>query len=174
MLNGKLALHDIHDVEAFCTTIAKGRNRQHNHHEQEDLIAWLIEECWILSTRYQPGGITFSTWARTTLQKRVHDHIRQRDGRTTWKFKNHTHTRTRPHLVSLDNPTWMDGRDEEARTTIGLDYYSRAGLGHSVTGQPLDPEIHRSPDLMRLLRTRDRTRPRPDNTMGQRTPRAAA
>lgn len=94
MLTGTLELHDITDVEAFCTTIANGRLRQYNELDQEDLIAYLIAQCWILSKRYKPGGISFSTYAGTTLRRRIIDWIRTN--------KHDTRYPTPPELLPLD------------------------------------------------------------------------
>lgn len=78
MLQGRLELHDIHDVEGFCTTIANGRLRQYAPWRQEDLIAYLITEAWELSTRYTPEStIPFSTYVGITLRKRIIDWIRR-------------------------------------------------------------------------------------------------
>lgn len=152
MLNGTLSLHDIRDVEAFCTNIAEGPLRQHNPHQQEDLIAYLVEECWILSTRYQPGGITFSTWARATLQRRIHDHLRKRDGRTTWQFADRTYERERPILVSIDEAA---GHTSTTGQQLTYDHAAQRGLHGLVTETHRDPPPHGNPsDLVRLLRTR--------------------
>lgn len=104
MLNGTLTLHDIKDVEAFCTTIAN--TRPHNTEDHEDLTAYLIAECWILSKRYNHRHqITFSTWAGNTLRKRIIDWERQRHERTCWKTGGRTYERTATRLVPLDQLT---------------------------------------------------------------------
>ena len=155
MLNGRLTLHDITDVEAFCTTIANGSLRQHNPTDQEDLIAYLIEETWILSLRYHPGGITFSTWARHTLHRRTIDHLRKRDGRTTWQFNGSRHERARRTIVSLDDP--------DARR-----------LDSTHTSSPVDAAGDSPPDLTWALSTRAREDPRHHAKVDQPTARHAA
>lgn len=115
LLNGTLALHDVRDVEAFCAAIIQRRQPDLPWVEQDDLLAELIEDCWVLSTRFQPGGLSFSTWAQTTLVKRAGAWER-RKYRTTWKFKDRTHVRPRPQFVSLDTP---EGRALSDRTVDG-------------------------------------------------------
>lgn len=101
LLNGKLELLGIDDVEQFCGFVVQRSGLRLSAHDQEELTVWLIEECWRLSLRYQAGGITFSTWARHTLSRRVVDWQRSRYC-TRWVFKGHVHERPRPQLVSLD------------------------------------------------------------------------
>lgn len=100
MLNGTLTLHDIRDVEAYCTNILQRTNHPHD----EDTLAYLIATTWELSLTYQPGRLSFSTWAGTTLRQRLNDHTRTTKGRTVWRFKNRTYTRTLPTITSLDDP----------------------------------------------------------------------
>lgn len=131
MLQGKLELWDIRDVEQFVNTIIQRARLDLNHHDREDLAAFLIETTWELSLRYQPGGITFSTWAGNTLRLRIVDHTRNREGRTKWTFSTHTYQRERPQVVSLDT---------ELASTIATPHR--------------DNPTNRTPDLARLLRTR--------------------
>jgi DNA-directed RNA polymerase specialized sigma24 family protein len=135
VLHGRLSLHGIEDAEAFCRNIAHNAELP-NYHDREDLLAYLIAELWILSTRYEPGGISFSTWAGHTLRQRTHDWKRQRYGRTTWQFKDRTHTRTLPTLVSIDA---HPGDDRPLPSPNG------------------DSSAHSVSDLAGLLRTRGST-----------------
>ncbi len=80
MLAQRLELHDIRDTEGFITSIVAAARLNLRYHDNEDLRAYLIEETWILSTRYQPGGLRFSTWARNTLQRRIIDWQRRTNG----------------------------------------------------------------------------------------------
>lgn len=100
VLHGKLALHDIADVEAF--THALTRRLDLPWHQHEDLQAWLIETCWELSLDYTPGGISFSTYAGTTLRRRITDWERHTRGRTRWQFKDRTYERQLPTITPLD------------------------------------------------------------------------
>jgi DNA-directed RNA polymerase specialized sigma24 family protein len=102
MLNGTLALHDIRDVEAFCTRILKGARLEITEQDRTDLLAYLIEITWELSSRYQPGNLSFSTWAHRTLRHRVIDWQRQWNGRTRWAFADHVFEREARTTVELD------------------------------------------------------------------------
>jgi hypothetical protein len=132
MLNGRLALWDISDVESFCAAVVpRSWRNQLSQDDREQLLTWLIETAWELSVVYTPGGISFSTFAGNTLRRRIHDWLRNRDGRTVWKFKDRTHHRPRPTLVSLNND---DG-----------------GLVGSVGDFSVDGPEHRVSDLAGLL-----------------------
>jgi DNA-directed RNA polymerase specialized sigma24 family protein len=134
-----LALWDIRDAEAFAAAIAR-EHSGHNalsHHDEEDLRAYLLATCWELSVSYKPGSVSFSSWAGTTPRRRVVDHKRQRDGRTTWKFGNgRVYERPRPQFVSLDD----------------------AGLDEAVAAEPRDSPTDWLADDGGLLADRDRTR----------------
>jgi hypothetical protein len=135
VLNGRLSLWDIRDAEAFCKPIAQ-QAQLTSHHDREELLAYLITELWILSKRYEPGGITFSTWAGHTLRQRTYDWQRTRYGRTTWQFKDRTYTRTLPTIVSTDT---LPGGNRSLSTPDG------------------DLATHGVSDLAGLLRTRSST-----------------
>jgi DNA-directed RNA polymerase specialized sigma24 family protein len=151
MLNGKLALHDIHDVEQFCGRIIDQSRRQLSPQDNEDLTAYLIETCWELSLQFEPGGITFSTYATTTLRRRVVDWQRNRDGRTVWQFADRTHIREIPTFHPLDDrPDTFD------------------------TSQPMDTEVGGLSDLIGVLGTRGSSVPRRDNGVGKAPTREAA
>jgi DNA-directed RNA polymerase specialized sigma24 family protein len=102
LLSRPLLLYDVRDVEALCTSIVQRSRLSLDHHDREDLTAYLIATCWELSLRYEPGRTSFSTWATTTLRLRVIDWNRARNGRTRWQFSGHTYERERPRLVPLD------------------------------------------------------------------------
>lgn len=146
MLNGKLQLHDVRDVEAFTHRLLPN-NPSLDPHEREDLHAYLIAECWELSLRYQPGGITFSTWARTTLNLRIIDWKRKRYGRTTWAFHDRIITRPNPRPRSL---TELDQRGT------------------------VDAQADRHTDLAGLLRTGNSPPPRQTESLGRRPASRAA
>lgn len=100
MLSGNLSLHDIRDVEAFCAEIIGRFNL--SHHEREDLLAYLVEECWILSRQHRPGPYSFASRASHILRRRVADLERQRF-RTRWVFADRVYERPRPEFVPLDD-----------------------------------------------------------------------
>lgn len=149
-LNGKLALHDIQDVEAFTAQLIHRANLEIPWADQEDLHAHLIATCWELSLRYPPDHPSwdiFSARAATILKLRIVDWKRQRYGRTTWTFTGHTHTRP-------------------ARQHIPLE--------HADTSRLVDTTPDRSPDLLRVLTQRDRTPVRQASGMGAPTDQRAA
>ena len=141
MLTGTLKLHGIDDVERFAVAIVHRSGIELSDHDREDLVAYLVAETWQLSVRYQPGGISFSTWAGTTLRKRLVDWQRKRFGRTRFVFHDRIIERPRPQLVSLD-------ADDPDGTPLGATVGSLAG----------DPAADRSPDLARLLGAGGRSR----------------
>jgi DNA-directed RNA polymerase specialized sigma24 family protein len=153
LLAGKLTLHDVRDVGALAARVASTSRLKLSWHEREDLEAYLIATAWELSTRYEPGAISFSTWATTTLKLRTIDWYRACRGRTVWKFADTTHERARPELVSLDE---------------------RTGLGDTLPSRAGDPADDRSTDLAWLLNYRGGSRARDLDTLGLRPPRRAA
>jgi DNA-directed RNA polymerase specialized sigma24 family protein len=99
----RLALHDVDDTAAFVGAIVNRSQLELSFHDREDLGQFLVIECWLLSEQFEPGrGISFSTYAGTTLRRRVIDWQRAKVGRTVWKFKDRTHTRELPQFVPLD------------------------------------------------------------------------
>jgi hypothetical protein len=116
-----LALHDVVDAERFCASVVTRSGLQLSYHDREDLHAWLVSECWLLSLRFQPGGISFSTYAGNTLRRRAIDWQRQRFGRRTWRFKNSVYERPRVELVSLDADDSERDRLESTVAGSGLD-----------------------------------------------------
>jgi DNA-directed RNA polymerase specialized sigma24 family protein len=126
-------LHDVDDAEAFAGAIASRSGLHLNFHEFEELVTYLVEAAWELSLRYRPGGISFSSWAGTTLRLRIIEWRRHRDGRTKWQFANGVvHERPRPAVVSLD-----DGNSEHDSLGVSL----AAGAGDPAEG--CDPDFER-------------------------------
>lgn len=116
MLAGKLTLHEIDDAEAFCIAIVQRSGLELTYYSREDLTSYLIEECWILSTRYDGSqGSSFAAWAKLTLTRRVIDWQRSRNGRTRWQFAGRTYDRVIPALVPLEH------RPEQADTSGAMD-----------------------------------------------------
>jgi hypothetical protein len=81
LLNGTFSLLDIRDVESFTGRIVERTSGRLSVEDREDLHVYLIAECWELSTRFQPGRISFSSYAGATLRLRVVDWTRSRFGR---------------------------------------------------------------------------------------------
>jgi hypothetical protein len=153
VLNGTLSLHDVRDVERFCRGIANGRFELRPD-EYDDLLVYLVETCWELSLGFQPGGVSFSTYAGITLRKRVFDWKRKHNGRTRWQFSDHIYERPLPQFVSLNDP-------------------DHDHLGAAVGTSRGDPQVDRSPDLARLLGGRGSSRARDYEVLGLEPPRPA-
>ena len=109
MLSHKLALYDIDDVEAFCTSIFKPRAPAIPSRDHEDAIAYLIETTWELSLDYNAGALPsrFGFYAKRILARRLIDWQRRQYGRTKWTFgasrPGYANERPRPDLVSLEH-----------------------------------------------------------------------
>jgi hypothetical protein len=150
VLNGKLILHG-EDVEALCGKVVTLSRLELTYHEREDLLAYLIEECWELSLRYRPGGIGFGAYANTTLKKRAigwDQRIRRR--RLKWQFKDRTYQRPSVDVVSLDQ---LDATQREV-----------------VMDNPSDSDA----DLLRILRKGGRARTGDTNGPGKKASGLAA
>lgn len=147
MLNGTLSLHDIRDVEAFCTTILDRRGL--TGPDREDLLAHLIEETWILSARDpKPWTRSFSGWVCPLLQLRLIDHVRKANG--DWRYQTGRLRHQYQH-IPLDDPM------------VG-----------TLTASPLDDPAHSDANLLRQLRDRDRTQDTPYKILGTRPTRRTA
>ena len=103
-----LQLYDVRDAEAFVAAIANRSQLGVGPDDSEDLRQYLLTELWVLSTRYEPGGVNFSAWAIATLRLRVIDWQRQRFGRRRWKFSGRTYERPRVETVSYDDELAAD------------------------------------------------------------------
>ena len=157
MLNSRLALHDVDDAEGFCAQLAGRAGLELSFHEREDLLAFLIATCWFLSTKYEPGGMAFSTYATYTLKLRIVDWQRAKKGRSKWQFKDSTYERPRVQLVSLD-----------ALDTDGDQ------LVDALTTQAGDPSSDCDPAFGGLLADGDRQRARDLDTLGLSATRRVA
>jgi hypothetical protein len=104
-----LALWDIDDTAAFVAAVVKRSGLELSWSDREELEQTLQIVAWQLSLKYQPGGITFSTYAGRTLRFRITDWQRSGSGgRTIWKFRNpdgslRIHERQLPRFVPLDD-----------------------------------------------------------------------
>jgi DNA-directed RNA polymerase specialized sigma24 family protein len=150
----RLSLHDVDDASRFVASIVTRSNLRLSYHDAEDLHQYLLGEAWKLSLRYKPGGGSFSSFAGTTRRLRVVDWTRQRNGRTVWKFANHTYERERPQLVSLDDP-------------------ERDHLGTSLAASAGDPAAGGGADFARLFGAGDRQRVEDFEALGLGPPRRA-
>jgi DNA-directed RNA polymerase specialized sigma24 family protein len=130
LLNAKYSLLGIADVEAFTGRIVERSGLQLSVTDREELHVYLIEECWLLSRRYDGSrGSRFSAWARATLRLRCIDWQRSRWGRTRWTFSDGSgYERELPQLVSLNDPE----RDRLEQTQPG------SGLERDASGFAAD------------------------------------
>lgn len=85
-LAGKLELHDVPDVEGLCRAVLVEYFQKHSlvlpDHERDDMLAYLLEESWILSTRWDPArGVPFRLYAFGMLRNRLIDYVRRPLGR---------------------------------------------------------------------------------------------
>jgi hypothetical protein len=151
-----LPLHNIDDVERFCSDIVRRGNFELSFHEHEELITFLISECWLLSERYEAGRIRkgFSVWAGITLRKRaVEWDQRIRRPRVKWAFRDRVYIRPVPKLVSFD-----------------ADDSLRDRLDETVAARSSDPAADSSPDLERFLEEGDREKARDFDALGLEQP----
>jgi hypothetical protein len=142
LLNGRLSLHDADDVEQMCWAVIYRSGLTLTETQKTELCTYLIETAWELSLKYEEGrGSTssFIGFATTNLRLRTIDWLRREHGRSTWKFKSHTHTRERPKLVSLDTDAAVRDR-----------------LEHSLAAGPGDSETSWDEDDGGLFADRDR------------------
>jgi hypothetical protein len=114
----KIELHDVRDVEAFCSTVARERLRRWRAVlepcDQEDLVVFLVTVAWEESKKYDPTfGRSFSTHATQVCRNRAVDWYRQRFVDTRYH--------ERPQLSSIDAFD-LTLRDYEVgvRHTLGL------------------------------------------------------
>jgi hypothetical protein len=153
VLQQRLTLHDIRDVEAFADhAIQRSGLTEYGYLDHEDLLADCITFIWELSQngKYNPELGTFSHTAGARLNRFIVDWKRG-NYRTRWVFKDRIHERTPPTFTTLDN------RPE-----------------HPHTIEPLDTEGSELQDLLGLHRTRNRNHPPPPPAHHPPQTRAAA
>ena len=114
----RLALYDIADTAGFVGAIVNRSGLTLSWSDREDLEQFLLATAWEISLTFDPGkgSVGFSTYAGSILRRRPHDWVRQRNGRTIWRFGDgRVHERPRPFLLSLN----MDGPDgDRLRSTL--------------------------------------------------------
>jgi hypothetical protein len=74
VLGSAFPLHDVRNVEALCERVIQRSRLNLSYHDHEDLLAYLVEVCWRLSTKYEHGrGSTnsFAGWATYILRLRL-------------------------------------------------------------------------------------------------------
>lgn len=115
-----------------------------------DLAAYLIAECWLLATSFEPErGVYFSRFAAPRLRNKTIDWIRKHRKRTRWVFGDgRVYERKLPEFVCLDD--------------------SLAEALPALTG---DPAADRDEGLGWLLDERDSHAARDYRLLGLETPR---
>jgi hypothetical protein len=154
----RLALYDIADTAGFVGAIVNRSGLALSWSDREDLEQYLLATAWEISLTFEPrqGSVGFSTYAGNILRRRTHDWVRQRNGRTIWRFSDgRVHTRERPQLVPFDDSV-------------------RDRLDESLSERDGDREAARDEGLGRLFAERDRARIRDEYEMGLEPPRRAA
>ena len=123
MLNSKLALHDVEDVEALAKDVIRKSGLTLDAYAYEDLLAYLVETAWELSIAWEPARVQpygrFSHECYRRLALRVTDWHRRRNGRTRWQFSGYVHERTIPTVVPLED------RGDGADDCVALDLAER-------------------------------------------------
>jgi DNA-directed RNA polymerase specialized sigma24 family protein len=108
VLNGRLALFDVLDVELLANRALDDQLRsmsaELNELDREDALAFLIEKVWDASRRFDPErGWSFSTYGYRLCRRRTIDWYRRHYGRTRWTFSSgYEYERERPTVLSLE------------------------------------------------------------------------
>ncbi len=155
----RLALYDIADTAGFVGTIVNRSGLALSWSDREDLEQYLLATAWEISLTFEPGrgSVGFSTYAGNILRRRTHDWVRQKNGRTVWRFGDgRVYERPRREFVSFDD-------DAE-----------RGRLVDTLAEGNGDRAADRDEGLGRLYATRDRERTRDFYEMGLDPPRRAA
>jgi hypothetical protein len=135
LLNSTWTLEDVIDVEALCCKVLNNRLRHWganlNEQENEDALAFLLEQSWILFLRFDP-------WHEATRRRSFSSFLYRR-------------------LYSYEVVNWYRLRFGDARSdkpeTLSLDFYADGELGgldelvSDGQGDPADSCI----DLDRVL-----------------------
>lgn len=125
MLNGKLALFDVPDVERLCVRVLANWERRTqttlNASDREDAVAYLVATAWeIAEFHFDPlRGVRFESHLQSILSFRVTDWLRADEGRTRWQFATHEYVRERPVILSLDGPGGSGGSDDGDSGRLG-------------------------------------------------------
>jgi hypothetical protein len=98
----QFGLHDVDDTAAFVAVLIDRSGLSLSWDDREDLEQHLLIFAWSLSEKYDPARGSFSNYLWRTGSLQVLQWQRKRFGRTVWKFKDRTHVRKLPELVSYD------------------------------------------------------------------------
>lgn len=128
LLNGRLSLFDVDDVEGLCRKVIDVQLRKTHAHlrpdDLDDAVSFLIGRCYELSLRYDDSrGLAFSTYSYRILRLRVVDWYRARfsDQRFGGEDKR-----------NIDFPVSLDAAADGSA--------DGDPLGHTIAGEPGDSE----------------------------------
>jgi hypothetical protein len=154
LLSRPLALHDLRDTERLCRQVLDRYSGRFSADEFEGALVYLVETAREISLSYEPTRDRqpdFASYAGRILDRRIHDWLRKRHGRTRWAFKDHVYERRRPVVLSLDAPAGHGERDP-----LGSTLADRAGdsppdrsaalaglLAHGHSSTDRDFRLHR-------------------------------
>jgi len=154
-----LALYDIADTAGFVGTIVNRSGLALSWSDREDLEQYLLATVWEISLTFEPGrgSVGFSTYAGNILRRRTHDWVRQKNGRTVWRFGDgRVYERPRREFVSFDD-------DAE-----------RGRLVNTLAERSGDRASDRDEAMRGLLEARDRHRARDLELLGYEGPEIVA
>jgi hypothetical protein len=145
VLSGRLAAHDVADLEALVCRVITDSLRRYNtvldERRRNELVCDLLATAWEVGQRYDPSvGVSFATYAYRTLCWRFVDWLRGHLG-------NNRHGPL-PTVLSLEREFEVDDGESDSPSRIRLD----AALA-SFAG---DPAADCDPELRRVLEQDDR------------------
>lgn len=167
MLQGTLTIHDLKDVEAFCSaaldqTLKRWRSTLEPS-DRDDALAYLISETWRISTRYNPKlSPSFAAYARNYQPRFLIEFYRRRwlDTRNSTRYSDEQWGQIQQLIYTaerLDAPLRGHTDDGDPRTLGEL-----LTLPDSSTSSDSDTAIERA------NRERDRNRARDISAIHQR------
>lgn len=130
MLNGKLRLRDVDDVEALAKSILFKKLRDFNitlsREDEEDALSFLVSRAWeIEQTRYKPELGSLSTYLHITLSFGLIDWLRARFGDKRYG--------ERPELLAFEDAGFDFSQIEDAEDFVEetIDRLTVESLVHS-------------------------------------------
>lgn len=162
LLNERLALHDIHDTEAFCRKILDKHLRNTratlSNADHEDALAYLVATCWEISVAYDPDlSRSFSRYSYNILQRRTIDWYRAR------YFRDQTSTewyrRTNPNSKPVDAdeqrrfkfPESLNVDQADHRNVAAPDHTGQDPMDFALRSLAGDLAVDCSPELLAVL-----------------------
>ena len=121
LLNGRLALFDVVDVEGLCRKVIDVQLRKTHAHlrpnDFDDCVAFLIQAAYELSLRYDPSrDLAFSTYCWRILRLRIVDFYRARFSDRRFGGEDKANV---DFALSLDARIFRDDDDDPPASTLG-------------------------------------------------------